>query len=760
MPVEAIRKPYLSFVGGIVTEASPLVFPEDTAKDMDNFVLGRDGSVKRRLGVDFEEDYVLKNSTLASANHDNDAKGTHVWRNVGNNPNLQFVVIQMGRAVYFADMYDDSPSTAFKNGGNRILLSGSGNNLITVASVNGDLVVTGDDFDPFYFTYDSATDTVTSNVLQFAIRDMFGIDDSLTVNDRPTLLSSAHKYNLLNQGWEDTNITAYYASQTVYPSNADIQALGKDTSDDFDPPTLDKQFFGTTPAPKGRYIIDAFTRGASRSEQATVYTVRDYTIDFETGFSIPSAGIPSTVSVSGDVETGRFSTCAAFAGRMWYSGVISSITSGDANSPDYTGFVFFSQTVSNAGDLGKCYQEADPTSEHVSDLVDTDGGWVRIPDVTNILHLHATDSSLLVFAQNGIWEIAGDLERGFSATSFQVIAITDVGCLSDKSIVNVEGTILYWADGGIYAIQQDPTTGRRSVEPITSTTIQTLYDAIPRAARDNVKGVFDPATRKITWLYNDESTYDGISERNKYNRELVFDTLLQAFYTNTFGELATTSPFVSDLLIMPGYVSTTYSEDIVAEGDTVEADSVQVEITETALSRGSSYTKYLIVVPEAQYKFTFGSMRDGDFLDWESYDSTGIDYTSYLETGYEIAGDGSTRKQALYITMHFLRTETGFEEVGGDLLALNESSCLVTPRWDFANSSNSGKYGTQFQAYRLRNYIPDGPSDTFDYGQAVITTKSKVRGTGKALQLRIDSEAGKELQLLGWSIPFLIAGAP
>ena len=83
----------------------------------------------------------------------------------------------------------------------------------------------------------------------------------------------------------------------------------------------------------------------------------------------------------------------------------------------------------------------------------------------------------------------------------------------------------------------------------------------------------------------------------------------------------------------------------------------------------------------------------------------------------------------------------------------NPSSCMVQAQWDWADSINSGKWGTSFQTYRYkRNYIPTGASDTFDYGKNVIVTKSKLRGNGKALSLRIESEAGKDCKLLGWAV--------
>ena len=111
------------------------------------------------------------------------------------------------------------------------------------------------------------------------------------------------------------------------------------------------------------------------------------------------------------------------------------------------------------------------------------------------------------------------------------------------------------------------------------------------------------------------------------------------------------------------------------------------------------------------------------------------------------------KKYIPYLFMYFDRTEDGFTDVDGALMPDNPSSCMVQAQWDWADSINSGKWGTSFQTYRYkRNYIPTGTSDTFDYGKNIIVTKSKLRGNGKALSLRIESETGKDCKLLGWAV--------
>jgi hypothetical protein len=132
----------------------------------------------------------------------------------------------------------------------------------------------------------------------------------------------------------------------------------------------------------------------------------------------------------------------------------------------------------------------------------------------------------------------------------------------------------------------------------------------------------------------------------------------------------------------------------------------------------------------------------------------GVDAAAFLVTGYEMFADSQRDKQVTYLTTHFQRTETGFTDTGGGQLeATGESSCLAQVQWDFANSAAGGKFGTQFQAYRLnRMFVPVGSEDPFDYGTSVITTKSKLRGSGKAISLRFDTEATKDLHVLGWAM--------
>lgn len=723
-----------NFTKGLITEASPLNFPENAMLSGDNMSLSRTGEVSRRLGMDYEQGFATNVTNSIQTVYQNNAVTSHRWDNVSGDATLSFGVVQIGSSLWFVDLTQTAPSATLKNGGTALVLNTStigvtisGNEPISFAAANGLLVFSSAEIKtPFYLQYDSGSDTVSVVSIDMKVRDIWGVDDGLEVDERPSTLDAEHKYNLLNQGWNTPNIAA-----VAYPSNADIQHLGKDANDDFQVSWLDKQVFGNTPAAKGKFIIDPFDRSASRNAVDGI------------------SGMPA------DMEEGGISTVEFFAGRVWYSGVESQITGGDSRSPNYNGYVFFSQILTDNSKLGMCYQEADPTSEHISDLLASDGGTIVIPEAKRIIKLIALSRGILVIAENGIWMISGG-EANFAADSFELDKITDLEISSPSAVVQVEDTIAFFSDVGIYVLGADVNTGGLKAQSITETTIQSLYNAIPSTAKSFASGHYDATARQIRWLYSDDSSYDGITERYKYNRELIFDLTLQAFFTNTITPVDNQGPYPVGMIATPNFVAGTDVQSVVVNGEQVVVNGEDVVITSVARSNSVSSVKYLTIIPNGTGapSFTLSIYRDATFVDWKTYDTVGVDAPAFLETGDSTSGNSMLNKQAPFAVFHFNRTETGFESDGGTgVVPTNPSGCLVQARWDFSDTSAGGKFGRQFQAYRYRrHYVPSGIADPYDYGQKVITTKHKLRGRGKALRLRLESEAGKDLQLLGWGM--------
>lgn len=736
-----------TFVRGLITEASPLTFPENASIDEDNFILNRDGSRKRRNGMDYENGYSLIDIALSLTDYQDTVITSFRWENANNDPTKTIGVVQIGYRIYFFNGFEDILS-ANLIGSLPFTSSLSSQYPLQYTAVDGRLFVVNQNLPkPVMIEYDGVS-TFSTSKIDLSVRDIWGYDSGFDVDYRPPVgeYNVEHNYNLHNQGWPNENYrdkdgnmrfphVHFWEQQGVYPSDSDIWYYGQDV-DNSDPEKLKYEselakdkWFGTTPAPKGRFIIDLFDRWTSREEKSGI-------------------GVPV------DVTRGGVTTVASFAGRIFYSGiVVTSDTSEASSAPRLSTMVVFSKVIENKNDFGKCHAVNDPTSNEFNQLLATDGGTIPIPEASRIYKLIPMESSLLVVAENGVWEITGT-DGSFRADDYLVRKITNIGAVNAQSIVNAEDMIYYWSKAGIYVISPQEVTGRLISQNITETTIQNLFIEIPSVGRANAVGRYDSDARRISWLFNDESTYDGITEKNKYNRELIFDTTLGSFSTFTFGQTATDSPYLAGYMPTGGFNITSYSQPVVHNGDQVQVNGEDVVFTQDVRSQGSSSTKYITVKPNSSgnVRFTFGVFNDEDFLDWKSDDTVGVDASAYMITGYELFNDTMRRKQIPYLIMHFKQTEDAFVVSGTDLEADNQSSCLVQAQWDFARSNVAGKFGTQFQAYRLSRFYTPNAAGPFDYGQNVISTKSRLRGIGRAFSMRIDTEAGKDLHLYGWGL--------
>lgn len=697
------KKEYVTFVKGLVTEAGPLAFPENASIDEENCVLNRNGSRQRRLGMDFEEGFSLVPVTLNSTT----ALTSHRWENAANNANYQFVVTQTGNILRVFD----ANSTSISNAPIATITLAGWDQTAEIQTANGSgyLFLTNGVNDPAYLAYDPSTNTVTTGNISLLIRDVFGVDDGLAIDTRPATLSAEHEYNLRNQGWPADKISAYFTATNTYPANNQQWFVGKDTNDDFQPALLNKQDFGTTPAPKGRIVINAFTRSDSRTAA--------------TGLALPS-----------DVELGRPSSVAFAFERLFFAGVKSSISASSLTQPNMTGFVFYTRTVRTPSDFGRCYPEADPTSEVDSELVDTDGGFINIPSSGQIYKIMAKGNAIIVFAEQGVWMITGD-DGGFRATSNQVVKLTDFGAVGANSIVEIESGVMYWNRGGIYEIQASD-AGVATVN-ITESTIQRFYNSIGLPAKRTAKGTYDPVNRRVMWMYNSDPEYDATAFKNKYDKELVLDTVLGAFYKHSISALAEPSPYIA------GYVECPYLLRR-QEGVATDFDSV---------------TKYLtvqFVAPNTgAAAITFSYYRNTRFRDWQSLDMIGKSYVSFLETGWETADDTARNKQAPYIFCHFRRSERTVVLRNGQLVPDVSGGCILQSRWDWSDSAASNKWSSAQQVYRLQKpLVLNNVGDIIDYGQDVITSKSRLPGRGKALSLRFESEEGKDFYIYGWAIKY------
>jgi len=711
MPQSLVQRTVNTFVKGLITEASELTFPENASVDELNCALERDGTRRRRKAVTLEENAVTSGAAITEGS----VIQTSSWYNVAGQTNLEFLVVQNGKDLTFYEKARNPLSDQkVANASFDLSTVSANNNLspseerIQVTSLNGVLVVASPAIDTVYLEYDAAgsPNKITGTAIEFKERDFEwqGSIDEVTdeyFEEGTALVSNQRKYDTENVGWVGTKgaaaLTTYGAS-TTYPALTHAWYSGKDANGAFSKADWLEIYTGSSLAANGHYVVDVFNK------------VR-------------------TNSIPTEVETGRFRTVAAYAGRVFYSGI---------DSAENGGKVYFSRLTQNIRDIGNCYQVNDPTSEVISDLLDTDGGVVTIPDAHNIRKLHVLGASLLVFAENGVWAVAG-VDNVFRATEFAITQISDVGIVNENTFTVGGGVPIWWGKTGIYAIQAGENLNTPTANNLSLSTIQTLWNDIPNEKKAQAFAEYDQINQRIFWFYPDkDETIDY-----KYNNILVLDLALQAFYPWKVSD-GTDGHYIVGTSYFSGLGSTSTETQVVNGSDTIVNGSDDVVATlYRDFLEGDSEIK-LLVRSGVDSKLTVATFRGDSYLDWGD-----ADYSSFAEAGYDFMGNLSGFKNAPYVTTYMRVTEDGYVADGLGYAFINPSSCKMSVSWNLSKTNSTPR-----EIYKLKDVPVVDPDDlsSINYPTDTVVTKSKVRGRGRSMKLRFESTAGKDFHLVGYEV--------
>jgi hypothetical protein len=711
MPQSLVQRTVNTFVKGLITEASELTFPENASVDELNCALERDGTRRRRKAVTLEENAVTSGAAITEGS----VIQTSSWYNVAGQTNLEFLVVQNGKDLTFYEKARNPLSDQkVANASFDLSTVSANNNLspseerIQVTSLNGVLVVASPAIDTVYLEYDAAgsPNKITGTAIEFKERDFEwqGSIDEVTdeyFEEGTALVSNQRKYDTENVGWVGTKgaaaLTTYGAS-TTYPALTHAWYSGKDANGAFNKADWLEIYTGSSLAANGHYVLDVFNK------------VR-------------------TNSIATEVETGRFRSVAAYAGRIFYSGI---------DSAKNGGKVYFSRLTENIKDIGNCYQVNDPTSEVLSDLLDTDGGVVSIPDAHNIRKLHVLGASLLVFAENGVWAVAG-VDNVFRATEFAITQISDVGIVNENTFTVGGGVPIWWGKTGIYAIQAGENLNTPTANNLSLSTIQTLWNDIPNEKKAQAFAEYDQINQRIFWFYPDkDETIDY-----KYNNILVLDLALQAFYPWQVSD-GTDGHYIVGTSYFSGLGSTSTETQVVNGSDTIVNGSDDVVATlYRDFLEGDSEIK-LLVRSGVDSKLTVATFRGDSYLDWGD-----ADYSSFAEAGYDFMGNLSGFKNAPYVTTYMRVTEDGYVADGLGYAFINPSSCKMSVSWNLSKANSTPR-----EIYKLKDVPVVDPDDlsSINYPTDTVVTKSKVRGRGRSMKLRFESTAGKDFHLVGYEV--------
>ena len=403
-----------------------------------------------------------------------------------------------------------------------------------------------------------------------------------------------------------------------------------------------------------------------------------FSIEFSVAITTPPSGessdkeegLPSTNILSGAVTH-----LTAFGGRIFYL---------------CKNTLLFSQTLKadNKGyDL--CYQDADPTSEEISDVVATDGGMIQLLTIGKGKNIHSFYRGVIVFGDREVTGVLSNSINLFSATDYDIVKITNAGCCGEYSIVETDNEMFYWSTHGIYRISIDE-NNNISAQCVSVGTIQQWYNSLSISSKENVIGYYDYANNRIYWFYptNETSKLDGC---------LVYDLTYNCFmpqqidagnivrddkgeyvgkienfniiYKNGKKELVTVDNNIVKSNITGetvGYTQSKYITDctrsatvkdiypsirVRAGGIPVKAGDDNVIATNQELTKFQRKTSGIILISDTT-KYSFGDFNDREFRDWDI-----SPYESYMASRPITLGDTFYDKQTPVMQTLFQRTE-------------------------------------------------------------------------------------------------------
>ena len=833
MPEAQRTKNWFQFNKGINTEQSELTMTDGFSTDEANYELLVDGSRRRRKGLTQE----AGGATMTVGTHEpwNSISQAFVWRNAGGDSSSHFIVHNIANKLHFTPDTDGGSASYHASTIDLLEVAVNATSMagepLDFTTGRGVLFISGKHIFPTAISYDPDADTFSAEVIEIQVRDYYGIKDDIPLDTRPAsgLAGAAtvsdladipdHYYNLLNRGWNASDIVWYENESTgtsSWPAKQQYWAklyrridtdAGVELTDgkmERNIARIEAEIFAGSDAPQGSMILNVFddtygfkevsldatgtyttinggnfdiVQGTGADEGNWVVEVTDASHPFDVGdevfwkqkpvmfyLGIP-ANIPivptdtSTVVFDDGANLWKFymrdynaefgweaSTAIISNASYWgvdpvpRSGGVGPITVGPKaiefhggrlfyagiENSGWSDYVFFSQVVRDENNYKRCHTDADPTSLEFNQPVPTDGGYLILPELGNVKKLLSLQSSLLLFTDQGVWEIKG---KGtfFDPANYVVRKITEAECGSAMSPILIEDTCVYTSPKGIYAIAPNRYTRELEAQNISDNRIRSKWNKIGPSYEPYIQTVYDDSQKRLYFLQpgdaNISVTMPGGSDDpyiGQFNVIWVYDLRIGAFYKYEF------SAYVQSGAIIHGFCLTGQdSQD------------------------GKRKLKFVV-------QTAFNKCIICDFDDTGYEDHNGDTMDCYVLSAWDNIGDMCRRKQAPIITVFSKRTETGYTSSFGGYAPVNPSSTTMTAYWDWTDDSVTGKIGSSNEVYRhVRGFVPNGTTDVDGY--PVVVTRNKVRGRGRVLQLKFEGADGYDSHILGYNIQYKVS---
>jgi hypothetical protein len=661
---------------GWITEGNEGNWPQDIALDIENMQVSIAGVTSRRFGIDVSvNDQLL----YLDGDHKKGAVSFGRWLSAfGQGQNA--IVIQFGNNLYvFREMQPTIISlvTVFPLNAyavNALVFDQLAATPCSFANIQDVLVVVNKYMEPFYLHWvidPDDPDVPKMDIQQVGVAQrVFESMSKLPPGTRSSFLTHELEFDLRSAGWPflaqcATNqegehivmqdpVDKYFFVNDRYPALSEIfytmqitqsenaNALGSFSAWDNQYSVVDN---GT--GPSGKFLtmvwdlntLEILRAAAAayegNSEPATwLFLIALNTVFFggDTSLLVEGPGIRRTTDI-------RPVAVASLNGHIIYA------------MQDYNKrwVIGFSQTVQALNDIGKCYQQADPTAEEINDLVATDGGIIPIPNMGEPVELVELTNSVLIVAENGVWAISGGEDGSpFGATSYSINKISTYGTLNKQSIVAMNGSVYFWTNDAIVLLSPVDGGGFQ-VTRISDDTIRSWVLERTGIA-GGVQGVGDSYNNRVIWTIPDDVS--KTVTQCAASTVLILDLNLRGFFRHRVD--ATLGAYLVCPVVFP-------PRNVVAANGTVIDTAVSTVVTDTGdtVVFGSEVT---IEPTSKDYNYLcfgtyggspvvfFATYNNRSFKDWTQFTgAAGVEVPAYVEFPYRYAQTRAAGIQVPYV---------------------------------------------------------------------------------------------------------------
>ena len=445
-------------------------------------------------------------------------------------------------------------------------------------------------------------------------------------------------------------------------------------------------------------------------------------------------------------------------GRAWYG-----ITGRDFN-------LAFSQindtsdpfNSSMIGSLTDCYQANDPNAEIENDVLATDGGTLTISEMGTVIKILEYKNHILVFANNGIWDITGDESLSFKPTSYTIFKVSDDTISRNEGVLVADNVVYYVTDNDLKVITTNQ-SGYIEVADISSVKILSRMNEVAYLFNNSINSyiVFDQDDKRILVCYQDKlptvSPSVSVPESNKYihmcgmHSALIYDIRLNCFY-EWEGSNDRMYHSSDSTIISIGFF--TYGASFL--DNTAQSLGWMYDRTNGLTAMYVSSTIYGGSGFTATYEginpvFTQFSHTTGAHSRLDGPNNLVGNYTVEFTIPYDLMGDPSISKSIRTIT-YFVDSSSKYFDSWTNT---SGSNILTKPRvylkwaWDWdVDTSGYAELGSNIRYPEIVHY---GDKN-------VITNKIKIPGSGRSLSMDFyngyEEEDAGGFKLLGYYIDF------